>query len=56
MTKVQDVIADPDELWLKDMVGDNHDHGQPLAQYYSRPTMLFEKGILEIRRAGGLEF
>ena len=32
------------------------DREQLFARYFARPTRLYEKGVLEIRRGGGLQF
>jgi hypothetical protein len=48
------------ELWLKDQLPypphESIDRGQLFAQYFVRSTRLYEKGVLEIRRGGKLQF
>lgn len=48
------------ELWLKDplpyLPHEGIDRGLLFARYFARSTKLYEKGVLEIRRGGGLEF
>jgi len=49
------------QLWLKDPLPYSTsqgmlERGQLFAQYFAKPTRLHEKGVLEIRRGGGLQF